>query len=90
VNAAEEPGNACSCPFGISQPELTYFMIPIIVYEGLGGVNSFTPPYESITVGINDLALTAITTLFLPGTLSGSLLEFGGIAQLCRVWYCKG
>jgi hypothetical protein len=27
-----------------------------------------------------DLALTAITTLFLPGTLSGSLLELGGIA----------
>src|SRR5207247_10386899 len=44
------------------------------------GAKCFSFPCESITVGINDLTFIDITTLSLPGGLSGSLLEFGGIA----------
>ncbi|MGB6670970.1 MAG: hypothetical protein WBE34_00915 [Candidatus Nitrosopolaris sp.] len=29
----EDPGNPCWCHFGSSQPELTYFSLPIIVYS---------------------------------------------------------
>jgi hypothetical protein len=49
VNGVEVPRNVCSCPLGSSQPELTYFSVLVIVYEGLGGANSFTLPCESIT-----------------------------------------
>jgi hypothetical protein len=36
-----------------------------MIQDAFGGAKCFTFPCESITVGTKDLALTAITTLFL-------------------------
>ena len=49
VNIFEDPGNPWSCPFGSSQPELTYCSLPLMVKFAFG-TERFTLPEESITV----------------------------------------
>lgn len=59
ANILRRKNNSASLPikeqrlyFGRSQPELTYFSVPAIVYEGLGGAYCFSSPSRSTTVGI--------------------------------------